>query len=202
MLIVWVKVPSEKYTVDYDVIFELTFSEGARATASADVRLYCNSPSWVFTTAYATKAAGMLAPGWDAALGRAAIDPPRVTNPNLDQGFDKVVTQAIFFILGPGGLLSLQDLKAASTAAAPNPKDKALWAEAKLFEYQRARDKFAAAARLQRKVDRETKAEDVRTKRAESRTASGAARSAKVAASAKKARTAANATKRKVRKGP
>ena len=92
--IVWVKVPSEKYDVIYDVILQLSFPEGARALASADVKVYCNSPSWLYVQGYVFNKNGFLADGWAQALGRAATEPPDTVNASQDIGFDRLSTRA------------------------------------------------------------------------------------------------------------
>ena len=196
--IVWVKVPSEKYDVIYDVILQLSFPEGARALASADVKVYCNSPSWVYVQGYVFNKNGFLADGWAQALGRAATEPPDTVNASQDIGFDKVVHQGVLFATGPGGLVTQADLQRASGGTPPNPRDPKLSAEAKLFEYNRAKDKYAAAARVVKRAERAAKEEDAKRKRAESRNARGTAKTAKVAATAKRVRQAGNAARKKV----
>ena len=197
--VVWVRVPSENYAVDYDVILHLSFPEGARAASSADVRLYCNAPSWIFTQAYSFAQAGFLADGWEAACGRAATEPPKVTNVHEELGFDKVVFQAVLFATGPAGLVTIRDLQASPIGLAPNPRDPKLSAQAKLHEYQRAKAKADAVARTVRIAERKTREEEAKKARASAKAASNSAKAAKTAAAAKAARQAANAGRRKSR---
>lgn len=196
--VVWVKVPSEKYDLTYDVILQLSFPEGARAVASADVKVYCNSPSWVYVQGYVFNKNGFLADGWAHALGRAATEPPDTLNASQDIGFDKVVHQGVLFATGPGGLVTQADLQRAAGDAVPDPKDPKLSAEAKLFEYSRARDKYAAAARIVKRAERATKEEEAKRKRADARGARNAAKMAKSAGTAKVARQAGKTTRKKV----
>ena len=196
--IVWVKVPSEMYDLVYDAIFRLTFDEGVRAVMSANVQLYCNSPGWVMPVGYVAATKGLLIPEWKKALGRAAIEPPSAINANLDYGFDKTTFRAILFMTGLGGLIVRADLDRAAGTTAPNPCDPKLSAEAKLFEYNRAKDKYAAAARVVKRAERAAKEEDAKRKRAESRNTRGTAKTAKVAATAKRVRQAGNAARKKV----
>jgi len=141
---VWVKVPSTSVQgIDYDVVLELSFDEGKSATAGAWTRAYTNAPSWLFTQAHAWLTAGLLIPGWEKAIGRAAKDIPQQTNPMLDIGFDVVLFKAIAWMLGPAGLRSRHDLERAAAAPGhpqrvPSPSDKQLWAETKLAERERA----------------------------------------------------------------
>lgn len=195
---VWVKVPSEKYDVVYDVVLRLQFDEGVRAVAGANVQLYCNSPGWVMPVGYVAATTGLLIPGWEHALGRAATEAPTTLNPNLEYGFDKTTYRAFLFATGPGGLVTQADLQRASGGTPPNPRDPKLSAEAKLFEYNRAKDKYAAAARVVKRAERAAKEEDAKRKRAESRNARGTAKTAKVAATAKRVRQAGNAARKKV----
>ena len=195
---VWVRVPSEKYDVVYDVIMRLSFDEGVRAVANANVQLYCNSPGWVFPVGYVAATKGLLIPGWEQALGRAATERPASINANLDYGFDKTTYRAFLYITGPGGLVTQADLQRASGGTPPNPRDPKLSAEAKLFEYNRAKDKYAAAAKVVKRAEKAAKEEEAKRKRAESRNVRGAAKTAKVAASAKRARQVGNAARKKV----
>jgi hypothetical protein len=144
---VWVKVPSEKYDIEYDVVLVLSFGDGVRSVMSAAVRLYCNSPSWVFTLGYVATKTDLLARGWKGALGRAAVEPPSSVNKDLQYGFDKVTHKAIMYLNGPGGLVTLADLEAVRKSQPPDPRDSSLSAEAKMFEYEREREKAVAAAR-------------------------------------------------------
>ena len=195
----WVKVPSETYDVDYDVIFNLHFDEGVRTATGARVRLYCNAPSWIFTYGYVARSEGILAPGWDGALGLAATDAPNITNPSEDVGYDKVVFQAILFLLGPGGFVSLNDFRRGSGGAAPNPKDASLSGEAKLFEYKRAKQKYDAAKRVEKRAEQEAKRQDEKRARETARSQRSSAKAAKTISSTKKSRQAAAAGRKKSR---
>lgn len=198
--LVWVKVPSEKYDVVFDVVFRLTFKDGTRAVTASSVQLYCNSPGWVFTVGYVAATRGLLIPGWERALGRAATEAPSTTNAKLDYGHDKVTFQAMLFMTGPAGLVTRADLdRAAAAGPGPDPKDPKLSAEAKLFEYERARDKAVAANRLARAANRAQKEEEARLKKADARRASGAAKVAKAAKAVKavKARRSVGSAVRK-----
>jgi hypothetical protein len=197
--VVWVKVPSEKYAVDYDVILQLSFPEGARTVTSADVKVYCNSPSFVFSLGYAFNQAGFLADGWDGALGEAADSPSSITNPHADVGFDKVVQQAVLFATGPGGLVSVRDVESGLRGVPPNPKDASLSAQSKLLEYRRAKEKFDAANRILKRAEKRTKEEAEKKAKATARASKGAAKLAKTSATAKKARQAGNAVGKKSR---
>ena len=151
--LVWVKVPSEKYAVDYDVVLRLQFDDGVRSILGAAVQLYCNSPGWVMPVGYVAVKTGLLVPGWEKALGRAAKEPPGVLNAHLDYGFDKTTYRAFLFVTGPAGLVSRADLERAVGGEVPDPDDRSLWAEAKLFEYQRAQEKHRADATAEKRRD-------------------------------------------------
>ena len=111
----------------------------------------------------------------------------------------EVIFQAVLFVTGPAGLITLRDIQSSPIGSAPNPKDPRLSAEAKLHEYRRAKAKYDEAARLLRHAEKRAAEEDAKAKRAASRTASGAAKTAKAAASAKKARQVGNVARRKTR---
>lgn len=195
----WVRVPSEKYDVIYDVILRLSFDEGVKALSNANVQLYCNSPGWVFPVGYVAATQGLLIPGWEKALGRAAIEPPGSLNPNAEYGFDKTTYRAFLYITGPAGLVTIRDLQASPIGLAPNPRDPKLSAQAKLHEYQRAKAKADAVARTVKMAERKTREEEAKRARASARAASNSAKAAKTAAAAKSARQAANAGRRKSR---
>jgi hypothetical protein len=155
--IVWIKVPSEKYEVEYDVIFELTFPDGVRSITNANVRLFCNSPSWVFTSAYAYRQSNLLIKGWDKPLGKAATEEPKVTNPNMDTGYDKVVFQAILYLTQAHGLLTMHDLNSSLSHKVPNPNDPSMSASAKLFEYNKAKAIYTTKMRIEKEKDKKLK---------------------------------------------
>jgi hypothetical protein len=196
---VWVRVPSEKYDVIYDVIFQLTFDEGVRSLSNANVQLYCNSPGWVFPVGYVAATKGLLIPEWKNALGRAAVEPPSAINANLDYGFDKTTYRAFLYMTGPGGLVTINDLKMAPIGTAPDPKDPRLSAEFKLHEYGRAKDKYDAVARTVKRAERQQKLEAERKEKAAKKAASNHDKAATAAKKAKSARTAANVGRRKTR---
>jgi hypothetical protein len=187
--IVWIKVPSEQYAIDYDVILQLSFPEGVRAVANADVKLYCNSPSWTFVYGYAYRHAGLLATGWDKQLGRAASEKPEVTNIALDTGFDKVVFQGILFLTGPAGYVTINDLSQNIDKIIPNPSDPKLSAQAKLFEYKKAKAKYDLSVKIVKKAEKETKRIDNQTKKSTVRNAAGKAKMVKAVNSVKKSRS-------------
>jgi hypothetical protein len=195
----WVRVPSEKYDVIYDVILQLSFDEGVKALSNANVQLYCNSPGWVFPVGYVAATQGLLIPGWEKALGRAAVEPPSSLNPNAEYGFDKTTYRAFLYITGPGGLVTINDLKMAPIGTAPDPKDARLSAEYKLHEYNRAKDKYDAVARTVKRAERQQKLEAERKEKAAKRATSNHMKAASAARATKSARTAANAGRRKTR---
>ena len=201
---VWIKVPSSKYDVDYDVVLQLNFLEGVRATISSEAKLYCNSPSWVFSLGYTATTSGLLIPAWKSALGRAATEPSTVTNPHSDYGFDRIVYHAISFLVGPGGCLTKNDLVTAVTTIrnkVPNPKDSVYSAEHKLFEYGRAKEKFATAARLLKKAEKGAKELDEKRAKADKRGEknSRVAKTGKAAKAVGHAKTARKANSRTAR---
>ena len=197
--VVWVKVPSEKYAVEYDVILQLDVPEGVRAVSQCDVKVYCNSPSFVFGMGYAFNQAGFIADGWASSLGRAASEPSQITNPHADLSFDKVLHQGIFFATGPGGLVTVNDLRSGGGGEAPDPRNPRFSAEAKLLEYKRAKEKYDAAQRLLKRAERIEKEDAKKKAAAEERAAKNRAKTAKTVATVKKARTAANAGRKKSR---
>ena len=196
---VWVRVPSEKYDVVYDVVLRLAFDEGVQSVSNANVQLYCNSPGWVFPVGYVAATQGLLIPEWASALGRAAVEPPGSLNPNKEYGFDKTTYRAFLFLTGAAGLVTLRDLRAAPIGTAPDPKDPRLSAEYKLREYQRAKAKADAVARAVRIAERKTREEEAKRARASAKAASNSVKAAKTAAAAKAARQAANVGRRKSR---
>ena len=203
--LVWVKVPSTKYKVDYDVIVELTFPEGVRAVASAQTRIYANVMSWAFVYGFVATTQGFLIPGWERALGRAAREAPTVTNPSQVNGFDRVVTHALYFITGAAGLLTRQDLERVrgGPADAPQPSDPALSVEAKLFEYQRASTAAAEANRREKAAAKRREEMALKTeKQAAERAAANRSQSARSTPASKRvgaAKSVKSANQRKSR---
>jgi hypothetical protein len=152
--LLWIKVPSEKYDLIYDCIFELTFDEGVKSIMNATVKLYCNSPGWFMVVGYVANKIGILATGWEDALGRALTDRPVVTNPHEEYGFDKTTFRAIFYLTEVAGIVSISDLDASVTnESKPNPKDPKLSAGNKLFEYKRAKEKYTEKEKVEKKKE-------------------------------------------------
>ena len=197
--LIWVKIPSEKYAVDYDVIFQLSFPDGVRSVMNADVQLYCNSPGWFMPVGYVAATTGLLIPAWKKALGQAATTPPDAINPNQDYGYDKTTFRAILFVTGIGGIVSLSDLEVSASGKAPNPADLSLSAQSKLLEYRRAKEKFDLAARIVKRAEKRTKEEAEKKVKTTARAAKGTAKLAKTISTAKKARQASNAVGKKSR---
>jgi hypothetical protein len=105
----------------------------------------------------------------------------------------------VLFATGPGGLVTINDLKMAPIGTAPNPKDSRLSAEYKLHEYGRAKEKYDAVARTVKRAERQQKLEAERKEKAAKKAASNHMKAANAAKAAKSARTAANAGRRKTR---
>ncbi len=197
--LIWVKVPSNSCLIEYDVLLLVTYEDGKSATAGALVQVYCNAPSWVFVSAYAFKTAGLLVPGWEKPLGKAAKDPPSRTNPMQDIGFDRVLFKALSWVLGPAGLRSKQDVERAAlapnvTGRTPRPDDRKLWAEAKLAEREEAVRTETAKRVIERKKEQQTKRAQTPSKPSKP---SGQAKQAKKVASAKHVTPKARQTARK-----
>lgn len=194
-ILVWVKVPSSKYDVDFDVFFMLTFDEGVKSTLGASVQMYCNSPSWVMTLGYVAAKEGLLIPQCAKQLGRAATEPPSVTNRHEEMGFDKIVYKAIMFLIEIG-MNSRASLEGAVMGVTPAyTKDPIFSAESKLFEYERASKKQSEINRKEKQrlklakiVD--TAISDARTKQS---SASQTAKSAKKVKSANSIRSVGSA---------
>jgi hypothetical protein len=171
-----VKVPSEKNGTDFDVVLLLAYGGGTTApTSKADVKVYCNSPGWIFTYGYVAAQRGLLVPGWAGALGReVATTPPRVTNPDLSYGFDKVVQQAAYYLLGRGGMLNVGDanrIAANTRGPRPAPRQPGVAADEKLAEYERNEQARAAAARKGRQAKAKSAAAAEAARKAEERAA-------------------------------
>jgi hypothetical protein len=148
-----VRVPSEKNATNFDVVFRFDYGESL-ATSQARCRLYCNSPSFVFTYGYVCCKNGLLIPGWEGALGDQVVkNPPKVRNPHFDFGYDKVVHQAALYVLGRGGMTSLRDAERLSVSSPPiDPRTPAFTALKKLKEYE----KFEAIQAEERREERES----------------------------------------------
>lgn len=165
---VWVKVPSEKLDITYDVIFRLR-CDSSPSVMNAKVQLFCNSPGWIFPVGYVAAKRGILIPGWEKALGLAAKQPPDTLNPKQDYGMDKTSFRAVLYMTGAGGLLTIADMDRVAGGQPPDPNDPTMSGEAKLLEYKAAMTRHSAMKQLDRKIKKENKLEDQRAQRAEKR---------------------------------
>ena len=195
--IIWIRVPSEKYSLDYDVVMQLTFPEGTRAVSQADIRLYCNSPGWTMTVGYVAATQGLLIPGWEKLLGRAAKEAPSVTNPNEEYGYDKTTYRAFLYLIDVIGIKTIGDLGLAIGGNPPNLKDTTLSAEYKLLQYERAKSAYAEAERV-RKAAEKAKVEIERQKEiAKKKNMQKSSKAVKAVSAVRKARQSANAKSKK-----
>ena len=195
--IIWVKVPSEKYSLNYDVILRVTFDEGVRSLNHAQIQLYCNSPGWVMTSGYVAATQGLLIPAWKKALGRAATEAPKITNPHAEYGYDKTTFRAFLFITGAAGLITINDLQASLGGQVPDPRDPSLSMEAKFLEYERAKAKYTATANALKIAEKKTAEIERKKEIAKSRNKRDSAKSANTIAATRRTRQAGNGSKKK-----
>ena len=183
-----VRVPSAETPADFDVVLQLDYGTSA-ATSQARCRVYCNSPGWVFTYGYVAAATGLLAPGWEAALGAAVTGtPPRQTNPGRDFGYDKVVHQGVMYLLGGAGVLTRRDAERLAAGGRPVlPAEPRLSAEAKLKEYQRMSAEAARGRRAEKKAAAAEAGREAAGRSAGARAPAGTSKSRPAARSSKAA---------------
>ena len=199
--LVWVRVPSMVLPVDFDVVFRLVFPEGVRSVLGAEAQVYCNSPAWVMTVGYVAVKRGLIVPGWEGALGRAAREAPSVTNADEQYGFDKTTFRAILWLTGAGGFLTRADLDRGADLdrrrAPPSPADPSLSAEAKLFAYSRAQALETERKRHDRERDRRAKEAQVKANELASKKKAKSAKSSKTTRQAGSVRSVGSVRQKK-----
>jgi len=165
-----VRVPSSELPVEFDVFLVFSAPEKVKSLRQCLVKVYSNSPGWIFTYGYAFNKAGLVPKELVWALGRAADEEPRMTNPTEELGFDKSVHQAMLWVLrGPAGVETVSTLAilAGSDARRPLWSDPAVGAEAKLAQYRRAQQKRSAEKKDEKEAERRAQAREESVKAVE-----------------------------------
>ena len=126
---VWVKVPSSKYDMTYDIVADITFKEGRSYFDYGEIKLYTNSPAWVYTYAYVFNQDGLIPDDLLKYVSVKAIEEaPKKTNPSQNTGFEKITYFAFLFLTKALLIKSKYDL--ANFIAA----DKEDWDDVKNFQ--------------------------------------------------------------------
>ena len=131
------------------------------------VKLYTNAPSWIFTLGYVLKSRDMVPDEWTHAMGDAATEPPTVTNPYSENGFDKITQQAFLFLKREIHSKANLDAYVSLTSRVPavDPKNPIFSATYKLFQYRKAQEKRSVANRIARKVEQARKESEAKAEK-------------------------------------
>lgn len=101
-LLYWVKVPSEFYNdnkITYDVLFLIEYDKNVERK-NRTMRVYSNSPSFIFTYAYVYNKHDLLIPQLKSKLPvQALTTPPEVRNPIQSFGYEKSTYIATMYLL-------------------------------------------------------------------------------------------------------
>lgn len=86
----------------YDVLFRVGFLNNVRNIKQANILVFTNSPSWVFTYAYICNKYNVMHPLCKKALPSEVLNsPPKKVNPDEHFGFDRVITFGLYFLTMP-----------------------------------------------------------------------------------------------------
>ena len=108
--IVIISIPSSTTNLFYDVALKFLVNEDTNNILKTPVRLYCNSPSWVFTYGYVARKDDFLFNEFSMHMGEALDTPPTKTNPEMQNGFDKYVTLGLLYLTEGIGIRNFDDL--------------------------------------------------------------------------------------------
>lgn len=126
---VWVKVPSSKYDILYDIVADITFDQNRSYFDYGKIQLYTNSPAWVYTYAHVFFKDDLIPTDLLQYVSEKAKEqPPKKTNPKEDTGFEKVTYFAFLFLTKVLGIKSKYDLVKFLAA------DKEDWTDVKNFQ--------------------------------------------------------------------
>jgi len=98
-----ITIPSEKYTLKYDICFEFILKnpdEPGSLLNSYNVKFFSNSPGFTFTYAYVLNKKGMLIEILKSKINDKALNiPPVVRNPEMVLGFEKSAYIASLYLV-------------------------------------------------------------------------------------------------------
>ena len=102
------KIPSSSMTIErltFDVVLQLRYDvrkfKGPKAVSmkQAEVRVFTNSPGFVFQDAYVYNSHGLIIPVLKRKLGtKALLEKPTHTNPNLEIRYNSVLVNAFYYL--------------------------------------------------------------------------------------------------------
>lgn len=106
-LLYWVRVPSESYKINritYDCLIEIA-GDDERRLALRPAKFFSNAPSFIFTYAYVFNKKGIMIDFIKARLPHECLTvAPKVRNPIESLGYDKILYQALRYLLDGGCL--------------------------------------------------------------------------------------------------
>ena len=156
--LVYCQVPSSGApTVKYDCLIELDFTESSKGIGifrshpveNAHVRLYVNSPSWIYFYAFVAGKLGLIIPEYRGATGALALtEDPVIRNPDKSLGFEKVSYFTLLHI--KGRYQNEKTLKREIGPSGSPPRPGSIDATDKLMERDREGKKIAEGRRKRR----------------------------------------------------
>lgn len=105
-----VKVPSEVFLekLSYDVVISVDISKGLNITNNSDIKVYSNSPNFLFTFAYVYHQESFIPEEYLVNVGKVALSQaPTTTNPKRILGVDKSIWFAINYLASTGKFKNL-----------------------------------------------------------------------------------------------
>ena len=106
-LLYWVRVPSESYKINritYDCLIEIS-GDDDRRLALRPAKFFSNAPSFIFTYAYVFNKKGIMIDFIKGRLPHECLTvAPKVRNPIESLGYDKILYQALRYLLDGGCL--------------------------------------------------------------------------------------------------
>lgn len=104
----WVRVPSETYNLNkitYDCVVEIPYTEGVEIKNRTGIKIYCNSPSFIFTYCYVYNSRGLIPDFVKSRIPNEAMTiAPKTRNPYELIGFEKISWQALKYLVDGGCL--------------------------------------------------------------------------------------------------
>ena len=159
---VWIKVPSSKNNVLFDVIFDLKFDTGRSHIINGKMSVFSNSPAWIFTYAYVFNQNDVIPDDLkDFVSDKALTEAPEVSNSTEQFGFEKVTYFAMLYMQQILHIQSKYSLLKYVT------KEKENWSEVKNLQSDEKLAEYGKATAEHREIAKVEKAKEAAERKAE-----------------------------------
>lgn len=197
-----VQVPSETFAEEFffDVVIEVDTASGLKKELlSSPVKVYSNSPAFMFTYAYVANQEGLLIPWLKEKVGHTALtQPPTMRNPVETLGFEKSIYYACQYVLR-NGLYKPEIFPPKGPVNERKIRQIVQDSEGRHAAYVAMEAKVVEAKRKERDRAKKAAAASSRADTANAKASAGTGKAVKSARTAKSAKTAKTVARKKSR---